>query len=105
MVGGRVVEVSEVKNRPDVLYVDCADFQYRRKRPDTCAIYIEKNRTSELIEIGDSLWWQGRFAMWTPLRNCVPEDGGEDLRCGIDYDIEIPRIGYSGVDHPDRSKD
>ncbi len=85
MVGGRVIEVCEVKDRPDVLFVDVRD------KNDTCAIYVEKNAASLLIEIGDSLWWQSGWAMWTPQKNL-----GVDPAKGI-HDVQIKKIGYSGV--------
>lgn len=99
MVGGKVIEVAEVPGRPEVLYVDCADMPSGWRKPDTCAIMVERNQASERIQIGDSLWWQGRSAMWTPQENCGKPDG----RQGVDFDIIIPRVGYSGVKHPGRS--
>ncbi len=109
MVGGIVIEVASVRDRPDVLFVDVADRAGGPKsKNQTCAIYVEKNPTSEKIEIGDSLWWQGRFAMWTPLANrkplCDHEHHYSCQRCGVDYDIKIPRVGYSGVTHPARKE-
>ncbi len=40
--------------------------------------------------------------MWTPGGSV--KVGGAPLKCGVDYDIEIPRVGYSGVPHPIRDK-
>lgn len=91
MVGGIVIEVAEVRGRSDVLFVDCRDTRSR----DTCAVYLEKNETSDKIQVGDSIWWQDRVAMWTP-------SGSERLQGGVDCDIRIPRVGYSGVVHPFR---
>jgi len=34
------------------------------------------------IQVGDSIWWQSRIALWTP------QDGSAQ-------DVHIPRIGYS----------
>lgn len=96
MVGGIVIEVAEVKDRPEVLYVDCRDTTYRK---DTCAVYVERNATSEQIQIGDSVWWQCGKVYWTPQRNI----GLENAKCGKDYDIPIPKVGYSGVKHPARN--
>lgn len=98
MVGGKVIEVSECRSRPDVIFVDCADRPHGRI--ETCAILVEKNVDSQKIQIGDSVWWQGQFAMWTPQRNRQREE--KDMKCGIDFDIKIPRVGFSGVTHPDR---
>ena len=95
MVGGRVLEVCD--DRQGRIYVNVGDRIYSRLQK--CAIYVEKNANSDRIEIGDSLWWQGRYALWTPQDARRESDGG---KCGIDYDIKIPRIGYSGVSHPFR---
>ena len=94
MVGGIVIEVSEIKDRPGVLYVDCRDSSYRQ----TCAVLVEDNETSRKIEIGDSVWWQSGMVMWTPSPNRLKKGG----KCGVDYDVRIPKIGYSGVRHPGR---
>jgi len=91
MVGGRVIEVCAVKEFPGRLFVDVCDRPYSRL--ETCTIYVERNETSERIQVGDSIWWQGRNAMWTP-------QDSQRLRAGVDHDIVIPRIGYSGVRHP-----
>jgi len=83
MVGGTVGGIRVLEDR---IWVNCWDKPY--KHIEECAIYVERNADSEQIKIGDSLWWQGRFALWTPR----PEDGR--------HDVEIPRIGYSGVPDP-----
>jgi hypothetical protein len=105
MVGGIVIEVAEVKDQSDVLFIDCHDRHYC----ETCAIYVEKNETSLRIEPGDSIWWQGRYAMWTPKANADKPNCGHRhhvscQRCGVDYDIRIPRVGYSGAVHPAREQ-
>ncbi len=106
MVGGTVIEVAEVKDRSDVLYVDTADMPEGRRKPDTCAIFIQRTETSEKIEVGDALWWQGDWAYWTPKANRKPSCGYRHhvscQRAGVDYDIKIRRIGFSGVAHPSR---
>lgn len=89
MVGGIVIEVCEVKHLKDALYIDCRSREYN----NTCAIYVEKNFISEKIEIGDTIWWQHKYAYWTPQNS-------KRLLCGHDYDIKIQKIGYSGVEHP-----
>lgn len=96
MVGGKAIEVADVKERPGVIFVDVAD-RGGGRRTDTCAIYVERNSNSEKIEIGDSLWWQGGWAMWTPAT--YRQGSG---KCGVDYDIKIPRVGFSGIKHPTR---
>lgn len=107
MVGGTVIEVADQPGRPDVLFVDCADKPRGRRVADTCAINVERNANSERIEIGDSVWWQGGWAMWTPKDNRCAMDEAErrGLKCGVDFDIKIPRVGYSGAGHPSRTGD
>lgn len=91
MVGG---DVKEVLIRGDRVWVNAKCRTYN----DECAIWVERNDDSERIRAGDAIWWQGRHAMWTPAEHrdtpCLY------LRCGIQYDIQIPRIGYSGASHP-----
>ena len=70
MVGGVVIEVAEVKERPDVLYVDCRG--RGTERSTTCAIFVEKNETSLKIQIGDKFWWQSGTAYWTPAADPAP---------------------------------
>lgn len=102
MVGGRVAEIIPLAgkiwvNVQDTVYNPVTG-SYDRLGNDFCAVYVERNETSERIKKGDSLWWQGRSVMWTPPENRVKEPN--TLKCGVDYDIEIPRIGYSGVSRP-----
>lgn len=99
MIGGRVIEVAEVPDRPDVLFIDVADRPY--SAVETCAIYVERNAQSLQIEVGDAVWWHGRLAMWTPQSN-IGYHLHDDAQQGVDFDIKIPRIGYSGVQHPSR---
>lgn len=82
-VGGVVVEVVPDGNR---YWVNTDD------HGDECAIFVEKNANSDKIKPGDSVWWQGRDAMWTTK---AVREGAEG-----DSDIKIPRIGYSGVSRP-----
>lgn len=85
MVGGRIVETVSVSD--EKLWVNCVDLL----RPkEECAIYLDPQGNT--LRVGDSLWWQGSFAMWTPSH--VRESGvGES-------DIKLPRIGFSGVHRP-----
>ena len=100
MVGGTVLEVCDHPTDRHKIYVNVGERPY--KRIEECAIYVERNANSEKIELGDALWWQGNFAMWTPQTNRVADSEAErrKLKCGVDYDIQIPRIGFSGVNHP-----
>jgi hypothetical protein len=101
MVGGTVIEVVDLATK---VYVNCADKPRGRKNADECAIYVDRTPEAEKIEIGDAVWWQSKFAYWTPCRNIVSSDERTRRRfkSGVDYDIKIPRRGYSGVSHPSR---
>lgn len=81
MVGGTVIETIILE---DKVWVNCKDKTYK----DTCAIYVERNKDSEAIRVGDSIWWQGGYAMWTPQSREFA-------------DRKIERRGYSGVRRPD----
>jgi hypothetical protein len=96
MVGGKVVEVLRTDAQ---IWVNVAD---THAPDDRCALWMERNPTSENVKPGDQIWWQGHVAMWTPAQNRVPENSvaAARQRCGVDYDIEIPRHGYSGAAHP-----
>jgi len=91
MIGGIVVETIVLS---DCVWVNCVDANERRN--NKCAIYVERSRTSEAIKPGDSLWWQGGRAMWTPYEN----RGKPDNKAGKDYDIQLRKIGFSGVSRP-----
>lgn len=93
MVGGKVIEVCNVPDRPDVLFVNVANRPY--SKVETCGVLVENNENSRKIEIGDSLWWQGGFCMWTPQANAGGIDDG--IGCGESYDIKIPKRSGSGV--------
>ena len=77
-VGGKVIEVIPGEDR---VWVNTLDYS------EKCAIYVQRNNDSEQIKAGDSLWWQGREAYWTPQDAHV-------------IDHPIPRIGFSGVERP-----
>lgn len=95
MVGGIVIEVSESRTRPELVFVDVKERQAKL----TCGVYLEKNSASLQIQIGDSLWWQGRNAFWTSQAPKGAHRSADDVM----NDVRIPRIGYSGVGHPDFS--
>lgn len=65
-----------------------------------CAVLVEQNAQSIQIKPGDSLWWQGRSAYWTPQTYTGKRCGGRADGLGTAWDIKIPKIGYSGVPHP-----
>ena len=86
MVGGKVVEVIHLKD--DSIWVNCRDGR------EECAIYIMGDDNSWSVQPGDSLWWQGDYAYWTPYPKWEGDPG----------DIAIKRIGSSGVSKPQKEK-
>lgn len=95
MVGGKVLEVCDDPIDPSRVYVQVYDRPY--SKIETCAIYVLKNPDSQRIEIGDRVWWQERYAYWTPQDARTVDEYGMQ---GIDFDIKILRFGSSGVPHP-----
>jgi hypothetical protein len=87
MVGGKIVEVNDCG---ELLEVVCADRTYPKER---CAVKIKKGKHWKALRPGDSFWWQGSRAMWTPQENAVSDKPGQV--CGKDYDIVFRRVGYS----------
>jgi hypothetical protein len=99
MVGGIVIEVVPESGR---VWLNVRDKVYTK---DTCAIYVERTPEAMLVSPGDSVWWQGEWAMWTPQSYLgVGCQHREHVDCtghaGTDYDIRIPRASYSGVGRP-----
>jgi len=92
MIGGIVIETVI---QPKRIWVNTVESSERCN--SKCAIYVERNDKSERIRPGDSLWWQGGSAMWTPYEN----KSKPNLKGGVDYDIRIPRIGFSGASKPE----
>lgn len=87
-VGGKVVEVIAVS--PSEVWVNTDDSKPPRQ-PNLCAVYVDPQGHSILP--GDSLWWQGRSCYWTPRNNQHGETFGA-------FDLELPKIGFSGVCRP-----
>lgn len=78
MVGGRVIETLDTGDR---VWVNC------RERDSTTAIYLERTFEARSISPGDIIWWQGKYAFWTP-------------KVGGFHDRRLTRIGGSGVHRP-----
>jgi len=100
MVGGIVIEVVPGEGR---VWVNIRDGVHTK---DVCAVYVTRNPTSERIKPGDALWWQGSLCFWTPQEySAVGCQHREHVDCtgkvGVDYDIQIPRVSYSGVGRPE----
>lgn len=97
-VGGTVVETIVLS---DKVWVNTDEGRSYRAEDGTwvtvpsreCAVYVERTPASEYIEQGDSLWWQGNHAYWTPK-------SGSLKRNPAFTDKPLKRIGYSGVSRP-----
>jgi len=93
MVGGEVIGVIQLE---DKVWVNCKETQFTSQ----CAIYVEKNDKSRCIGEGDMLWWQCGIAYWTPACNRHKSGERPELKEGKGYDIELKKLGYSGVNKP-----
>lgn len=82
MIGGTVVEIIEETER---IFLNVQSEVYPT---DHSAIYVERDKDSERIELGDTIWWQGRFAYWSN------QSGSETRRA-------IRKVSGSGVAHPE----
>lgn len=97
MVGGIVVETIDVpdpglNDDPDSLgfgtpreprvWINCRD-----DHGDECAIYVARTPEARSVSEGDSVWWQGTGAFWTPRHRAFT-------------DRRLRRIGFSGVSRP-----
>lgn len=99
MVGGVVIGLSRRDGKTHVHVADCPHYPKHARghcpRPDTCCVYTDEIRVNDgepvEIELGDSLWWQGGYCLWTPQANRAKNDA----RCGVDCDIKLKKIGYS----------
>lgn len=99
MVGGIVIGVQRGDDATHVHVADCPHYPKHPRgecpRPDTCSVYTDEKRTdngeSVAIAQGDSFWWQAGHCYWTPKENRGKEGG----RGGVDYDIQLRKIGYS----------
>lgn len=106
MVGGIIVGLTDLGNKMHVTVAECPHWpkhcieerpDQRRicPHPDTCSVYTDGRKIKDgervSMSIGDSFWWQGGLCMWTPQENTKHEGG----KCGVDYDIELKKVGYS----------
>ena len=91
MIGGRIIGLAR---RPDGLAT--LNVQDQRYPGDTTVIRVREQRRDDgrpvSLSLGDTVWWQSRDVMWTPgdAPRPLPAD-----RCGKDWDVRIPREGYS----------
>lgn len=88
MVGGKIVGLARGRDSTLVHVLDSHS-------KDECSIRIKEYRVDNgervVVSVGDSIWWQGDSAMWTPSScdKTVVDD------CGVVWDIHLPRIGCS----------
>jgi len=85
MVGGYVIGIARGE---ESTLLNVRDRTYG----DECAVRCVERRVSDgspvEIHVGDKVWWQCGSVMWTP----VPCGDGP---CGKDWDIRLPKVGYS----------
>ena len=85
-VGGKVIETIDTGSRVWINTEEVLNGQ-------TCAIYVERTPAALSVSPGDSVWWQGSWAMWTPK--------DKHGRAYSKADMHLARIGFSGVSRPD----
>lgn len=92
MVGGVVIETRTIHSGKVWVNVEERPLNGSHK-PGTCAIYVNPACVDLFvranIQRGDSIWWQGEYAMWTP-KGLIPL-----------VDVRLRRIGFSGVAAPE----
>lgn len=92
MIGGTVIETVDAGDR---IWINC---QIKTSGiTHECAINVERDAKALTVADGDTVWWQGKEAMWTP-KGFHPNG-----KSGIDFDIRLKRIGYSGAQRPARN--
>lgn len=89
MIGGTVCEIIDLPEK-GMVWINVRD------RRDECAIYVKRDARALSVAEGDSLWWQSGWGLWTPagMPKAAPK------KSGVDYDIRLERIGFSGVSRP-----
>ncbi len=80
-VGGKVIETIDIGNR---VWINTQE-----NPSESCAIFVERTSQSLCISEGDSVWWQGSYAYWTPKNRQGKRVGSVEVR--------LKRIGFSGV--------
>jgi len=91
MIGGTIIEIIELRDR---FWVNCQD----AVSPSQCAVFVSKTVHARCISEGDALWWQADQCYWTPACNMKRL---KVLQCGVEFDIKIPKIGFSGMPRPE----
>jgi len=100
MVGGVVIGLTSKDGRVHVNVAECPHYPKHGRgdecpRPDTCCVYTDaklaRDGSAAAIAVGDSFWWQGGRCYWTPKNN----RGRKGNKQGVDFDIELAKLGYS----------
>lgn len=86
MVGGKVIGLVRKPGGVTMLHV------LDTRSTDQVCVDVREERVgsgdSIEIAIGDSVWWQGDMVLWTPSYSA-------ERRCGDDFDIPLPKVGYT----------
>ena len=85
MIGGKVIGVVRSKDNT-LLHVQGTGGESRDCLSVRCIERRKDNGSHVAVGIGDSVWWQGDSVLWTP---------SVSARCGVDFDIHLPKVGYS----------
>ncbi len=97
-VGGRVAYTRDLGPT-----VEIATWEQNSPHQNFTAIQVEKNLLIKRhMSPGDTVWWQGRKAFWTPRDRRLPDGDGV---WHLAEDVELARVGYSySVDDDGRVK-
>jgi len=89
-VGGTIIDIVQVS--PNKWWVDTIDTHAvpTPGRHSSMAVYVDPAGHS--LDVGDSLWWQGKKCYWT------------SRRLNAQKDVPLTKLSYSGVPHPDMEK-
>lgn len=95
MTGGTVIEIAESRKQPDRVFVDIQENNWRF----STGLWLRKTEQSLAIEFGDFIWFDSsRTAYWTPAKSFDKVTH----KAGIEFDIPLRRIGFSGVVYAER---
>lgn len=116
MVGGIVVGVAEYED--GTIRVMCAERKHWKPNEWSSAAFVrvssivevagEKRRLMKVIKPGDSLWWQGDYAYWTPYPEVLAIPKLEDTRldrigCSIGADVDLIDVTPQEMDEVRRA--
>lgn len=93
-IGGTVTETIIL---PDKIWINTKEKEHYRSE---CAIYVEDSPAARCVSKGDTVWWQGNTAYWTPKNKNGQPIERKDGKCSVS-DIKLKRQGFSGVKRPE----